>query len=268
LTGAPDAPDADGIRERLAKLEQSTLGYSSASTDVPGDVEGGATATGKSSGNASGTAPTSGGVRPDDMEYIEREGDPLQTPLRRGKGWSLAPFFSVHKWGETPVRAVLAPGVTSITSFGSSGSWAECVGLEVRYAFGPSFALLVEGSYEHFNSNAVDLAVLSGLSAQIGVEWHVPLDADYENQFIVAPGIGYEHLVIEPGVVQPTAASVGAFVPRVRLGWRHLLLPSAGIDLSLDGGVANFFAYRDFPFDSSNPTTFLVALNVALVWGM
>src|ERR1700733_5688511 len=32
LTTDPDAADADGIRERLARLEQSTLGYSSGSS--------------------------------------------------------------------------------------------------------------------------------------------------------------------------------------------------------------------------------------------
>ena len=266
LTAVPDAPDADGVRERLAKLEQETLGYSSASTDVPGDVEGGASATSAAKkASAGGVAATS---HRDQMDYIEREEDPLQTALRRGKGWSLAPFFSVHKWLVAPDRALLAPlGLYSGSSFGDSATWAECVGLELRYSLGPSSALLIEVAYEHFNATAVDPVIVSGLTSQIGFEWRLPLDADYANQFVVAPGLGYEHLVAQQGV-QPSAGSLGAFVPRVRLGWRHLLMPSAGLDLSLDAGVANFFQYSAFPFDSSNPATLLIGLNIALLWGL
>jgi hypothetical protein len=265
LTASPDAPDAEATRDRLAKLEQETLGYSSASSDLPGDVEGGASATAAARKTRGGTA----AVQRDQMEYVERDDDPLQTPLRRASGWSLAPFFSVHKWGIPPARVALAPFVVnSGSSFTDSGTWAECVGLQVRYSMGASSALLLEAAYEHFNSTAENLAIVSGLSAQIAFEWRLALDADYENQLIVAPGLGYEHLLVQPGSVQPTEGSVGSFVPRVRFAWRHLLAPSAGIDLSLDAGVANFFGYSAFPFDSSDPTTVLVGLNIALVWGL
>src|SRR5258708_26995570 len=64
LTAQPDARDADNIRERLASLEQSTLGYSSASTDTPAEVQGGVSSTASvrvGSEKASGsTTPTSG----------------------------------------------------------------------------------------------------------------------------------------------------------------------------------------------------------------
>ncbi len=266
LTAVPDAPDADTVRERLAKLEQETLGYSSASTDVPGDVEGGASA---AAAAKKGSVATPGSAAPrDQMEYMEREDDPLQAPLRRAKGWSLAPFFSVHKWLVSPDRALLAPlGLYAGSSFGNGATWAECIGVELRYSFGPSTSLFGEAAYEHFNATAVDPVIISGLSSQIGVEWRVPLDAEYENQLILAAGLGYEHLVVQPGA-QAAAGSLGAFVPRLRIGWRHLLTPSAGFDLSLDGGVADFFRYGDFPLDSSNAPTFLVGLNIALVWGM
>jgi hypothetical protein len=265
LTVAPDAPDADGVRERLGKLEQETLGYSSASTDAPGDVEGGASAA-ASVQVTSAKAPTT--PRRDQMEYVEREDDPLQTPLRRGKGWSLAPFLFLHKWGNNPARIGLTPGAASGSSFGDSGTWAEGVGLEFRYSLSPSSALVLEAGYEHFNSTAIDLAIVSGLSSQMAYEWRLPMDAEYQNQFIVAPGLGYEHLVVQPSDAQTQSLSLGAFVPRVRFGWRHLLASSAGTEVSLDGGAANFFAYSHFPFDSSNSTSFLLALNVALIWGL
>ena len=265
LTAVPDAPDAESLREKLGKLEQETLGYSSESTDVPDDVEGGASATAKKASAPPSSASSRGR---DQMEYIEREGDPLQTPLKRAKGWSVAPFFSVHLWTVSPDRVLLAPlGLYSGSSFGNGATSGEGVGVQLRYSFGPSTAVFVEAAYEHFNATSVDPVIISGLSSQLGIEWRFPLDADYNNQFIVAPGLGFEHLVIQPGT-QPAEGSLGGFVPRVRLGWRHLLTPSAGLDLSLDAGIANFFRYGGFPFDSSDPAAFFAGLNVALVWGM
>ena len=177
----------------------------------------------------------------------------------------------MHKWGVSPARLALnnysdgGPG----SGFGDKSTWAECVGLEFRYSFAASSALLVGAGYEHFNSTAVDVAVVSGLTAEVAYEWRLPLDGDYKNQLIVAPGLGYEHLVIQPGDAQSSATSMGGFVPRVRIGWRHLLAASAGLDVSLDGGAVNFFAYGDFPYyPRGDATSALVALNVALLWGL
>jgi tetratricopeptide repeat protein len=267
LTAAPDAPDAEGIRERLVKLEQETLGYSSASTDVPGEVEGGASAS--ASADLRSAKVSAPGAAHAQMDYVEREDDPLLVPLRRGKGWSVAPWLSEHKWGASPASVALSPRpLSSGASFGDSGTWAECVGLEARYSIGPSGALVLEAGYEHFNSTVVDLAVVAGLTSQIGYEWRFPLDGEYQNQLILMAGLGYEHLVVRPNDAQAAGVSLGGFVPRVRFGWRHLLAPSAGVEASVDGGGVNFFAYDRFPFDSNNPTTFLVALNVALVWAL
>jgi len=47
-----------------------------------------------------------------------------------------------------------------------------------------------------------------------------------------------------------------------------MLAVSAALDVSLDAGVVNFFEYSHFPYDSNNPTTFLVAANVAVLWGL
>lgn len=279
LTVVPEAADADEIRRHLVGLEQSTMGYSSASADVPGDVEGGkhAAPTGGASAHVSGdgghvtisaSTELNGGDR-DRLDYVEREDDPLQTPLRRGRGYSVAPFFSAHKWWVSPARLALNHYSNDGYSFGDKSSWAECVGLEFRYSFAASSALLVDAGYEHFNSTGVDIAVVSGLTAEVAYEWRYPLDAEYKNQLILAPGLGYEHLVIQPGDAQSATLSMGGFVPRIRLGWRHLLAASAGLDLSLDGGAVNFFAYSDFPFyPRGDATSALVALNVALLWGL
>jgi hypothetical protein len=280
----PDARDADGIRERLAALEQTTLGYSSASTDAPGDVEGAqgaearsdAAAGGSASAGAAGTATPSAKASTSAsapassagtaMDYADREDDPQQAPLRRGKGWTVSPFLSEHKWGASPGRVALSSGASS--SFGDGGTWAECISLQVRRSFGPMSALFIEAGYEHFNSTGIDGPVVSGLTSQIGYEVRWPLDVEFTNQFILGLGLGFEHLSVAPGEAQFASVSMGAFVPRARAGWRRLLAPSAAFEASLDLGATNFFRYSKFPYDSNDPTTYLVGLNVALVWGL
>ncbi|MBV9946883.1 MAG: tetratricopeptide repeat protein [Myxococcales bacterium] len=287
LAMQPDARDADSIRERLAALEQSNLGYSSASTDAPGDVEGGAASktsespgaapappseSGSASASGSAGVSSSGSARAPSatslarLDYIERDDDPLQTPLRRGRGWSIEPFFSEHKWGASPGMQAFAPGASA--SFGDHGTWAESVSLQVRRSFGASSAVLLEAGYEHFNATAVDSAVVAGLTSQLAYEFRAPLDGNYDNQLVLAVGLGFEHLSVSPNTAQFGSRSVGAFVPRARGGWRHLLTASAGFDLSLDLGMANFFAYSDFPFDSRNQANYLVGLNAGLLWGL
>jgi hypothetical protein len=281
LTAMPDAGDAEDMRAHLARLEQATLGYSSATTDVPGDVEGGASATSKGEKTAAshkseqadpGGDPPS--LRPEEpMEDISpgespHDDDPRASPLRAGTGWSLAPMFSVHKWGASPATLALEPGGAG-PSFGARGTWAEAVGAGVRYSTSARGALLLELAYEHFNATTDDLAVVSGLSSQIAFEWRFPLDGAYTDQVVLAPGLGFEHLAIAPSSPQAQGTSVGAFDPRLRVGWRHMVASAAGLELSLDGGAVNFFAYSQFPFASgSGSTSYFVGLNAALVWGL
>jgi hypothetical protein len=277
LTAAPDAGDAEEMRAHLARLEQATLGYSSSTTDVPGDVEGGASATanaGKARQNGedpvedgSKDPPSLGPDKP--MEDIApRDEDPRASSLRAGTGWSLAPMFSIHKWGASPASLALAPGSAG-PSFGARGTWAESVGIGVRYSTSRVGAILVEAAYEHFNATTDDLAVVSGLSSQVAFEWRFPLGASYDDQVVLAPGLGFEELSISPSSPQAQGASSGAFVPRVRVGWRHMVASAAGFEVSLDGGAVNFFANSQFPFSSaSGASSYFVGLNVALVWGL
>ncbi|HEY4015869.1 MAG TPA: tetratricopeptide repeat protein [Polyangiaceae bacterium] len=279
LTAAPEAADAEAMRGHLARLEQATLGYSSESTDVPGDVEGGASATAKAEeaprkqaeAQEGGDPPALGPSEP--MEDISpnetpKDDDPRASALRSGTGWSLAPMFSMHKWGASPASLALAPGAPG-ASFGSRGTWAECVGAAARYSTSARGAVLVEVGYEHFNATTDDLAVVSGLSSQIAFEWRFPFDARYDDEVVLAPGLGFEHLAISPSSPQAQGTSSGAFVPRLRVGWRHMVASAAALELSLDGGVANFFSYSQFPFSSeSGSTSYFAGLNVALLWGL
>ena len=247
LTAQPEAPDAEGIRGRLEHLEQETTGRSSASSDVPDDVEG---------GSAGGGSKQSALLPPrDKMDYIDRDDDAAQhSPLRRSRGWAFAPFLSEHKW------------FSSGTAFGDSSTWSECLGLQVRYSLGKTVALFFEVGYEHYNTTVVDPATISGVTSQIGLEFRFPLDPSYDNQLFLAPGIGYQHIVSGPSDPQLASTTLGGIVPRVRLGYRHMLAATVALDLAIDVGVAKYFDYTDSSVDQ--PTQELVAFWVGADWGL
>ena len=267
LTAEPDAPDAEGIRGRLGRLEQTTTGKSSTGDDdTPPDsgVSASGSVTVGTAGSGGDVQVTTGGPPRDPMDYVEHDNDEMKSPLRRGKGFSVAPFFAEHKW--------FAPG----SNFGDSQTWAECVGLQLRYSFGHTMTLFLEGAYQRFNSTDTTAAVftLQGLTSQIGLEFRVPLDVEYDNQLILAPGLGFEDWIATVNIAGGASVSEGALVPRARVGWRHMVQESAAFDLTLDGGFGQFGVFSNaapgqgqFPFPGG-PEVGMVALNVALVWGL
>ncbi len=185
----------------------------------------------------------------------------LSSPLRRGKGWSVAPFFAEHKW------------FISNTNFGDAQTWAECVGLQFRYSFGHVATVFAEGGYTRFNSTAASsgLYTQQGMTSQIGLELRFPFDPEYDNQLIVAPGLGFEYWVETLNVAGGSSIDLGEFLPRVRGGWRHMLSASASLDLALDLGIGKptfISSPSTFPFGGDAPVNELVAVNVGLVWGL
>jgi hypothetical protein len=267
LTATPDAPDADGVSARLRRLEDSVSGKGpTASThddDTPaglGESAKGSARAGGGSASAEGSIQVSGKASTgstDKLEYVEGEEDVLRTPLRGGAGMSLAPFFAVHKWFAGNLSQAAGDGAT----------WTESVGLQFRYVFNASGALVLEAGFEHFNGTTVDSVQVSGLTSLVGYEFRFPLDAEFDNQILLMPALGYEHL--SESFQGSSGQSIGAFVPRVRVGFRHLIQPSTAVDFSVEGGAANFFTYdpNKFPFDSGNPMSGLFAVNVSIAWG-
>jgi hypothetical protein len=263
VTAAPDAADAEGIRQRLTRLEMDVYKHSSESTDGPDDAPsagsnaGAAPAGSGGSGTATATVTVNDDAPPrgDAMEHVEHDQDDLSSSLRAGKGFGLAPFFSEHKW------------ITSGSSFGDSTTWSESVGLQARYSVSSTSAFFLEAGWELFNSTQV--ATISGLTSQLGYELRIPLDGRYKDQFLLGVGLGYEHLVYTPTDAATSSQSGGAFLPRVRIGWRHMLTTSVGLDLSLDGGITGkALAQGSFlNSDSSQPAEMLAA-NLAVVWGL
>jgi hypothetical protein len=254
LTDAPDAPDAENLRTRLAQLEDDTSGRTGSKANDDTDVPP-ATATAAVSLNEAGVQASAGSTSRDKLQYVDHEDDPLYAVLRRGKGFAVAPFFSEHKW------------FFSGTSFGSSETWSESVGLQFRYFFGPAGGVLLEAGYEHFNATSLDPFTIGGLTSLLAIELRFPLDADYNNQLFLAPGLGYEHITFSPSVASLSSIATNALVPRLRFGYRHLVQDSASIDVSIDGGWAKWFVPGD-ESSSSVSNSVMVAANVAIVWGL
>jgi hypothetical protein len=246
LAAVPDAPDAEGMRQRLARLEMETSGHSSASTDTPDRA---------SDQGAYAAAGTEGRQR-DAIEYADHDHDELRSSLRKGKGWSLAPFFQLHKW------------IINGTQFGDSTTWSEAVGGELRWSTGPQSAFFLDAGYEIFNST--DVATISGLTTELGYELRIPLDYDYDDQLLLGLGVGYDFFIFSPKDASFSSENGGAIVPRVRFGWRHMIGTGVALDLSLDGGVtAHALSHGAFLNGGADTQAVeLVTLNVGVAWGL
>ena len=78
---------------------------------------------------------------------------------------------------------------------------------------GPVGALLLEVGYEHFNSTSVDQFTIVGLTSLLAFEFRFPLDADYNNQLFLAPGLGYEHITFSTSDSSFGSLAANALVP-------------------------------------------------------
>jgi hypothetical protein len=250
LTNAPDAPDADGIRDRLERLRAQVRGLPSPGLDAeredregPPKDEPGATAPMSDDKAEAETADVVGDDRP-------------PSSLRQGKGWVLAPFFAARKW--------FRDGRT----FGDRETWAEALGGQIRYAFASRSTLILEAGYQRFNSNNVDVETVSGLTSEFAYELRVPLNTRFDDQLLFAPGVGYEQLSYgaSADLTTPTY-SEGAITGRLRFGYRHMLARSVALDLSIEGGGGGIIKY-DASVDSHAATFGLAGTSVALAWGL
>jgi tetratricopeptide (TPR) repeat protein len=251
LTSSPQSPDADAIGNRLRLLEDRVAGRrpSVEADDVPPPgLNAGAMEEEKKP-----AAPASDASPPPDT------GDDMQrSSLRDGTGWGFAAFFAGRKW----IRDAAVPTVST------SETWAECLGAQLRYATGSHGALLLEAGYQHFNSTSIDPEVISGFTSLMAFELRIALDRSYDNQFLVAPGLGYEHLVFSPSDVSLPSYSEGGLTGRVRAGYRRMLGPAVALDVSLEGGWAVFFKYDGSAVDAHDSTGGMVAANVAIAWSL
>jgi hypothetical protein len=263
LTSRPDAPDAEQIRDRLAKLEEATSGKTADSyREDDGVHAGGSFALGTQGGKAAGSAGSSSararekreekalGPRAGDKgkgyDYYaaeERRADAAEnSPLRLGTGWAVGPFLHLPRY-------YFANGETSDSGF--------AVGASVRYAWSSSLTLLIEAGYVGFGTTG-EASKLGGPLAFVGIEYRIPLNTYASDQLFLGIGPGFEHYENSR-----TKLGLNVLNGRGRFGYRHVFGPAIGLELGVDGGPGVAFASGDAAGSSSNSQSIILITGAA-----
>lgn len=237
LTARPDAPDADQIRDRLAKLEESTSGRTAKSSREDGDSmhAGGSFAAGTQGDKVSGSPDSSStrarekhedkvlgpraGEKERGYDYYakqERIADAAESsPLRFGTGWIVGPFLQLPRY-------FFASGHTS-----DAGA---AVGATFRYSWSPSLSFLMEAGYVTYGTSG-ELSKLGGPLVFVGIEYRIPLNTYASDQLFLGVGPGFEHYEYSR-----TKLSLNVVNARGRFGYRHVFGPAIGLEIGVDGG--------------------------------
>ena len=234
LSHAPDATDADDIRNRLQRLEER-MGVGG---PPPQPTE--------------GIVVTPHGGREYDSTRAEEELND-GGPLRNGRGWVLAAIFGVRSW--------FAP------SGFNNGSWAEMGGVRVGYAFNRTSSLYGEIGYEGFSTNdPQDNATLRGLSAQFAYEARVPFTRDRDNVLLFGFGMSHEQLFASSSTplvtINPSLLGIG---PRGRVGYRRNFGSGAALEVTFDAAYDHFFNLSVANADSNAG---FIGVNIGVVFAL
>lgn len=261
LHAAPEAADADQIRQRLAALEgQAGSGSSTAPEKekaAPAETGGAAGASasfsigsgGASASSSASESGTSEGSRPAERgqsyEYHaaqEKLADAAaSSPLRSGSGIVLGPFVHMPRFfvGER-ARDQLGYGV----------------GLALRYSTGPTVSVISEIGYAGIGTSGASSSQ-SGPLLLGGIELRLPVSRFAGDHILLRGGIGYER-----HVVSGTRAINDNVLGRFGLGYRHVFGPSLGLEILADGGPAYII-----PENDENRLNFLLGGSVAFLVG-
>lgn len=242
LHAAPDASDADQIRERLAALEGQAGSGGSAprENEKEGPAEsgrtagasasfsigsGGASASSSSSSTSAGSQSTEPGQSYEYHVAQEKLADAAaSSPLRNGSGVVLGPFLHMPRFfvGER-ARDQLGYGV----------------GLALRYSTGPTVSVISELGYAGIGTSGA----ASGQAGPLllgGVELRLPVSRFAGDHILLRGGLGYER-----HVVSGTRAISDNVLGRFGLGYRHVFGPSIGLEILADGGPAYVIPEND-----------------------
>ena len=241
LVGRADAPDADQIRDRLARLEEQVgVGGPSAQAVKDRDDPNGfkassqfalGTNTSKASAASSASVDSKplgpkNGEQERSFDYYagqEKLADTADgSALRYGSGFILGPFVSVPRYfvGET------GKGVKSELSY--------AVGAALRYSFGGAASLISEVGYAGIGQSG-SLTAFSGPLFFLGVELRIPISKYASDQLLLGVGPGFEHYTLTG-----SGGALNVLTGRGRFGYRHVFGPSVGLEITVDGGPAYF----------------------------
>ena len=237
LTARADAPDADQIRDRLARLEEQVGvgGPSSQAVKDRDDPNGfkakGQFSLGTEARSSSSSSPSRADEKPlgpksgeqersyDYYSAQERLADRAESsPLRYGTGWLLGPFVSIPRY---------------FVGDGASKDVGYSIGAAIRYSFGPSVSFITEFGYAGVGKSG-ELSASSGPLLFAGLELRIPLNTWASDQLVLGVGPGFERYTNSG-----TQTATNVWAGRGRFGYRHVFGPAVGLEFLLDGGVAD-----------------------------
>ncbi len=230
----PDSPDSDSIRDRLTALEQANQTGDSHTEgllapdwsnqagimDSPG-LRGGATSSVK-------VAPPRPRRQKDQIEQLEEQelldNDASRSPLRRGSGFVIGPYFQYRTWG--------IGGAPLGTGYGVGGSF--------RQAVGGFSTIMLDLGFASYSTNAGQASATAlgtfslgeqraGFDMTLAYEARIRFDARCTNALTIALGGELTDLVYAQS--RDTFFSVLA---RGRVGLRHVFGPALGVEVAFD----------------------------------
>lgn len=240
LTMRADAPDADDIRARLDALEgnqrkehETTEDGVKSKKDGQGDGQ-----DGQKDLRTDPNSKTFEMTLDDTQRLDAAEG----SGLRLGSGFVLGPYFGLRK------------------AFSGEGSsdWGYMVGLSARYSFNSVLTGLLELGYAGFGKSG-EGTNNGGIQTLLGLEARLRLDRFATNQVFLMGGFGYERAANSSTKV----TGVVYFLPRLKIGYRHVFGPSVGMEIALDGGPF-LNAFENVPLGVTADSRFAVMLGGTL----
>jgi tetratricopeptide (TPR) repeat protein len=231
VSQAPDAPDAEKIRERLDSLikdaSQDMAPNLGRGGDFASEMRGGMT-----DGSTPEAKPRDATIKGDDestktepadtqdksltsIEYEEgRDKQADHGALRKGKGVVLGVFL----WP----RYV----ITDYTF-----QFGQGVAVRLGYSFSSTSTISAELGYMDQLSTG-SASSLGGFTGTLNYEFRLALDRWADNQLVFTAGAGYENLTRSD-----LGLTYSSFIGRGRFGYRHVFGPALALDIAADGGL-------------------------------
>jgi hypothetical protein len=258
----PEAPDAEGIRQRLAALEAAHgTGGTSVTSGEEMNIEvggGNARAAGAVTIGGRSTAPPGTaqppaqvlgpkpGETPHEFDYYVQQEQFVdaarKSPLRYGSGVVLGPFVQLPRFfigkGQRP------------------GALAYSVGGAARYVTGPLFSIVAELGYGGIGT-AGEPDSQSGVVLFGGVELRFPISKYASDHLVARGGVGYERQV-----VSGTRFINDNLLGRFAFGYRHVFGTALALEALADGGPVFVL-----PEKGDSRVNGVVGLSVAFVVG-
>jgi hypothetical protein len=230
----PDSPDSDSIRDRLTALEEAnktgethTEGLLAPDWSNQAGIMNSPGLRGSGSGSVK-VAPPKNNAPKDQVEQLEEQeildNDASRSPLRRGTGFVIGPYFQYRTWG----LSSLAIG----TGYGVGGSFRQSLGSVSTLQLDLGFASYATNAGQATGAMLGALSLgeqRSGFDMTVAYEARIRFDSRATNQLTIAIGGELTDLVYEQ-----SKDTFFTILARGRLGLRHVFGPSLGLEVAFD----------------------------------